>query len=400
MTFPRSLALLSLAMALTPLLGCPRKRAEDAAGKAPSAATSRSAAFAGVRFGTYAVVDKQQGGMVAGTFSVPQDWSAVSAVKWDMTAGNSPAQLSARMSAPDGSSWVEYFPTEVFDWVQPEYQRTRPGTRNFGMIYYPHINVETAMRKFVIERYRGKAQDLQIVGFRSIPNLATALGKPPVKGDSLAARIRYTSAGHTIDEELFCILTADNPVASHSPVGTGYEHHRVLGYVHSMGAWDGKLDGLHPLLGFIAASFNPNPAWQATVAQVGQQIGDRFNRQLAKGYRQIAAAGARSRQISANNDAFLARMDAQRVASNQASEQRRQAANSAGSDSDKSNDGFDQYIRGTEKMADPYWGTSERSYNSQYHWTDGYGNYQDSNDATFDPNKHSNVNWQQMQPAK
>jgi hypothetical protein len=41
-------------------------------------------------------------------------------------------------------------------------------------------------------------------------------------------------------------------------------------------------------------------------------------------------------------------MDAQRVASNHASEQRRQAANSAGSDYDRANDGFDQYIRGTE----------------------------------------------------
>jgi hypothetical protein len=400
MTFPRSIALLSLAVALTPLLGCPRKRTEEPAGKGASVPGSRIASFADVRFRPYAVVDRQQGGMIAGTFSVPQDWTAASDVKWDMTAANYPVQMSARMSAPDGSAWVETFPTELFDWVQPEYQRTRPGTRNFGMIYYPHINVETAMRQFVIARYRGKAQDLQIVGFRSIPNLASALGKPPVKGDSLAARIRYKSAGHTVDEELFCILTVDNPVASHSPVGTGYEHHRVLGYVHSMGAWDGKLDGLHPLLGFIAASFNPNPAWEATVAQVGRQIGDRFNRQLARGYRQIAAAGARSRQISANNDAFLARMDAQRAASNQASEQRRQAANSAGGEYDKANDGFDQYIRGTEKMADPYWGTSERSYNSQYHWTDGYGNYHDSNDPTFDPNKHSNVNWQQMQPAK
>ena len=338
--------------------------------------------------------------MVVGTFSVPQDWTAVSDVKWDKSSASNPAQMSARISAPDGSSWMQAFPAELFDWVQPEYQRTRPGTRNFGMIYYPHINVETAMKQFVIARYRGKVQDLQIVGYRSIPNLASALGKPVMKGDSLAARIRYKSAGHTVDEELFCLLGVDSPVASHSPVGTAYEHHRVLAYVHSMGAWDGKLDALHPLLGYIVASFNPNPAWQESVAQVSRQIGERFNRQLAKGYREIAAAGARSRQISANNDAFLARIDSQRVASNRASEQRRQAANSAGGEYDKANDGFDQYIRGTERMADPYWGTSERSYNSQYHWTDGYGNYQDSNDATFDPNKHSNVNWQQMQPAK
>lgn len=370
MTSLRPMVLISLAVALIPLLGCSRKRTEVSAGKVASGPSGLAASFSDVRFQPYAVVDKQQNGMVAGTFSVPQGWTATSEVKWDMTAANGPAQMSARMVAPDGSAWVEAFPTEVFDWVQPEYQHTRPGTRNLGMIYYPHINVEIAMKKFVIERYRGRVSALQILGFRSIPNLATALGKPPIKGDSLAARIRYQLSGHTVDEELFCMLTADNPVASHSPVGTGYEHH------------------------------GPNPAWQATVAQVGQQIADRFNRQLAKGYRQIAAAGALSRRISADNDAFIARMDSQRAAANQASAQRRQAANSAGGEYDKSNDGFDQYIRGTERMADPYWGTSERSYNNQYHWTDGYGNYQDSNDPNFDPNKHSNVNWQQMQPAK
>jgi len=400
MTYDRSIAVLSLAIGLAPLLGCPRKRAQDAVGQPASTAASRTAQFADVHFRTYAVVDKQQGGMVAGTFGVPADWTALSDVTWDKSAVGLPVRMSARLSAPDGSAWVESFPTELFDWIQPEYQRTRPGTRNFGMISYPHINVQTAMKQFVIARYRGKVQDLQIVGYRAIPNLASALGKPALKGDSLAARIRYKAAGHTVDEELFGLLAVDNPVASHSPVGTVYEHHRVLAYIHSMGAWDGKLDGLHPLLGFIAASFNPNPAWQATVAEVSRQIGERFNRQLAKGYREIAAAGARSRQISANNDAFLARMDAQRVASNRASEQQRQAASRASGAMDKANDDFDQYIRGTERMADPYWGTSERSYNSQYHWTDGYGNYQDSNDATFDPNKHSNVNWQQMQPAK
>ena len=60
------------------------------------------------------------------------------------------------------------------------------------------------------------------------------------------------------------------------------------------------------------------------------------------------------------------------------------------------NDSFDQYIRGTERMEDPYWGTSEHSYNNQYHWTDGYGNHQHSNDPSFDPNTNSNRNWRRM----
>jgi len=399
MTFARSIAGVALALGLMPMLGCSRRPPGGPAGRVPATA-SHGGNFAGMHFRTHAVLDKQQGDMVVGTFAVPQDWAAVSEVKWTPSDAMNPARMSARMSAPDGSAWIESFPPEVFDWLQPEYQRKRRGSHAFGMTYYPHINVQTAMKEFVIARYRGKVQDLQIVGYRPLPNLATALGKPALPGDSLAARIRYKSSGHIVDEELFCLLGVDNPVASHSPVGTGYEHHRVLEYVHSMGAWDGKLDTLHPLLGFIAASFNPNPAWRASVTQVTRQFAQQFNRQLARGYRQIAAAGARSRQISANSDAFLARIDAQRTASNRESEQRHQAANSAERGLDKSNDDFDQYIRGTEKMADPYWGTSERSYNSQYHWTDGYGNYQDSNDVTFDPNKNSNVNWQQMQPAR
>lgn len=121
---------------------------------------------------------------------------------------------------------------------------------------------------------------------------------------------------------------------------------------------------------------------------------------LAVSYRGIAAAAARSRQISANSDAFLARIDSQRVASNHAFEQQREASNTASESNDKMNDQFDQYIRGTEKMEDPYWATSERSYNNQHHWTDGNGSYQDTNDGSYDPNQHLNGNWQLMQPAK
>ena len=50
-------------------------------------------------------------------------------------------------------------------------------------------------------------------------------------------------------------------------------------------------------------------------------------------------------------------------------------------------------------MADPYWGTSNHSYTNKYHWTDGSGNYQHSNDPNFNPNQNSNGNWQQMQSA-
>jgi hypothetical protein len=399
----RSMAFSLLRFGLVLAAGCSRGGGTGKAAAPSASAKAPNRAFAGVKFHPFVVVDQEQGNLATGAFNVPDGWLADGKVTWDYSSANLPARMSARFAAPDGSAWVESFPVELFSWVEPQPRLVKPtpiGKRVLGQINYPHINVLTVMRQFLIGRYRGRVQDLKIVGFRSIPNLAKVMGQPPIDGDSLAARVRYTLGGRPADEEFFCLLVKDHPIASHSPVGTAYEHHRLLVYAHSMGAIDGKLDALHPLLGYIAASFRGNPEWEKNRERVARQIAERFNRGLAASYRGIAAAAARSRQISANSDAFLARIDSQRAASNQAFEQQRQASNAASESNDKMNDQFDQYIRGTEKMDDPYWGTSERSYNNQYHWTDGNGSYQDTNDGSYDPNQHLNGDWQLMQPAK
>ena len=66
---------------------------------------------------------------------------------------------------------------------------------------------------------------------------------------------------------------------------------------------------------------------------------------------------------------------------------------------DKSHENFSQYMRGTEKMQDPYWGESDQSYDYQYHWTDGYGSYKHSNDLGDNPNIGATQNWTLMQPV-
>ncbi len=59
-------------------------------------------------------------------------------------------------------------------------------------------------------------------------------------------------------------------------------------------------------------------------------------------------------------------------------------------------------MRGTTRMEDPYWDTSDRDSNYRYHWTDGQGNYRASNDASFDPNigTGGGPNWQRMESAR
>jgi putative membrane protein len=340
--------------------------------------------FSRTTFHPYAILDKAQGGLRVSTIAVPDGWTATSRVVWTYAATSWPVQVGARFAAADGSAWLETFPAECFYWLEPPDRSTRVGAKSLGMIHRPGLGARDAMT-WLIARTRGGAKNFHVVGFRPIPNLAAALGKPAFAGDSVAARVRYTENGHTVDEEFFLVL-GGNRIPYHGPQGTSYENHRVLAYAHSMGARDGRLDGLHPLLGYMMSSIQLDPVWDRRRQQIQSQLTAQFDRNLAAGYSRIAAAGALSRQISANNDAMIASMDAQRAASN------RSAAHTS--------DSFSQYIRGTERMQDPYWGTSEHSYTEKYHWTDGQGGYQHSNDAGFNPNVGGTGNWQLMQPAK
>jgi len=340
--------------------------------------------FSSTTFHALPVVDRQQGGLAVGILAVPDGWTAASNVRWNYADSSWPFQWSSRIAAPDGSAWLEIFPAECFYWLEPADRSTRVGAKSLGMIHRPGIGAKDAMT-WLIARHRGGARNLHVVGFRPIPNLAAALGKPAFPGDSVAARVRYEKDGHPVDEEFFLVLGA-NRIPYHGPQGTSYENHRILAYAHSMGARDGRLDALHPLLGFVVSSFRPDPVWEQRRAQVQGRLNEQFNRNLAAGYSRIAAAGALSRQISANNDRMISTMDAQRASRNAAM--------------DRVNDNFSQYIRGTERMQDPYWGTSEHAYTEKYHWTDGQGNYRHSNDAGFDPNVGGTGNWQLMQPAK
>ena len=371
----------------SPAAGAAAAPGDDAParGSAKNASRRDSSPFSRTKFEAYPVIDKAQGGMVVGTIAVPEEWTASSNIEWTYANVSFPMRMSARIAAPDGSAWLEWYPGELFYWLEPRDTSVAVGGRSLGMIHRPGIGVQEAMHRFVLARYRGRAQNLQVLGYRPIGNLARALGQPPMEGDSIAARVRYVLGGRTVDEEFFAILTNVIRIPYHGPQGTTYEYHRTLSYVHSMGAADGKLDGLHPLLGFVAASWRADPVWQRHAQQVCQQLADQFNRNLAAGYARIAAAGRLSRSISANNDAMIRSIEAQRQATNQSQ--------------DRINDNFSQYIRGTERMQDPYYGTSEQSYTNKYHWTDGSGNYQHSNDPNFNPNNGSNTNWQRMQPS-
>src|SRR5262249_19233328 len=148
---------------------------------------------------------------------------------------------------------------------------------------------------------RGRMQNLQVVGTRPVRGLAEAFHVPPAPGEAMAVRLRYSVGGHTADEDVLAMLGSGNRIPYTGPQGTWYESHRPLTFAHAVGATDGKLESLYPLLGFIATSLKIDPAWEAHRDQVLQVLAAEFNRRIAQGYAQIQAAAQMSRTISANN---------------------------------------------------------------------------------------------------
>jgi hypothetical protein len=150
---------------------------------------------------------------------------------------------------------------------------------------------------------------------------------------------------------------------------------------------------MRPLLGYIAHSFEVDRVWDEHQQAVMKQLTDAYNRYLAAGYAQIAAAGQLSRAISANNDAMIRSMDAQRAASAARSSSPSDAGTHAAED-------FDRYIRGTELVEDSSGQQTEQSSLYSYHWTDGFGTFVHSNDSNFDPNNTSNVPYEKTKPVR
>ncbi len=352
-----------------------------------------------MQFRTERIPDPQQNNITIATISVPVQWRVTSQVRWNYNDVSQPIRWFVRVESPDRSAWLELFPIELFYWLDPVRSPVAVGGRSLGMVHAPGIKMQDALRNYVIAPYRGRNPNLQVVNASALDpaRLTNAFGQPAVQGEAAMVKVRYTFNGQPAEEDFYGILSAPNRIAYTGGQGTSYEWHRVLLDVHSIGATNGQLQSMYPLLGYIATSIRVDPAWEQHRKRVQDTLNALFNAEMARGASQIAAAGAASRAISANNDAMLGSMQAARAAQAQRDAAQRASAGAAGG-----SDGFSQYIRGTEKMKDPYWGESEQSSASRYHWTDGSGNYRSSNDPGFNPNigTGGGVTWQRMEPAR
>ena len=388
------------------------------------------AGAANTEFESCFVVDPYFKNMPALGMEIPRGWRASSALKWalgdivDVSDFDFPVNVWVRVEDPATGSAYEQFPTINFSYV--------PGAMPMGMPSLPSLggmlsglfggkrpaaaappapagpprmtgaikaipgSAVDAIVKFLLPRYR-TLPDLRVTGTIMPPELveqAKQLAQPNVPTEPAGVRVEYTIAGRAFEEEITGVLRRWE-VPSTGPMGTIVQTNWHLYGPVGMRAPAGTLASVRPLMTRAMGLNRINPEWIKLRDQVTMQIQQQANALWQQGYDQIAAAGAMSRQIHANSEAFLQSFEAHRQQANAEWNQNRAAAQAAGN-ARSATAGFDDYIRGVNTYEDPYWGQSQHSIDHDYAWTDGSGNYKYSNDASFDPNIGATQSWQLM----
>jgi hypothetical protein len=364
--------------------GCTRS-----ANTASSAGGAAGPVIDNEHFTVRTLIDRQQGGLTLAAFMAPAGWPDRSEVIWNYANTSNPVTAAVKVENPASLEAFYLFPSLDLFWLQPDTGHFGNGQNVGGLLHQRPMPPAATLAAF-IQQARHGFPNLRLIGSKDLPNLPAVLHLPASPNQrGIGVKVTYDINGRPAEEEFYAVYYAVD-IPYDGPQGRTWQRDWGLKFLHSFRAPRGDLDRRRPVFAAIAKSFRPNPAWTQRQAAINAYLTEQFNRQLQAGYDQIAAAGRLSRQISANNDAMLASIDARLQASR----------SSSGGAGRSANDKFDDYIRGVTTTDDPYYGTSQHSSNESFHWTDGYGSYRNSNDASYNPGQSENGNWTLMPQSR
>lgn len=345
------------------------------------------------------ILDTQMGsGMPVAAVRHPAHWQARSQVVWDMQRHSLPLRVFANLFDPTTGDWVEFFPATAFYWLEPNWGFGRPGQEDGGITLMPPMSAADAIVKWILPHYRAQGvTGLKIVNIQAVdPQRLRTPGSSAMQGvtqEAVCVRFEYSANGRNLEEEIYGLKTTNPGIPTYGAAGMIVQHNWGFDRLFSFGATKGRLEASRDTAWRIVSSVRMNPQWERLYSTILQQIVQQFNANLQAGYDQIAAAGALSRQISANNDALLHQMEQQRQAANLAEQQRRHSNQQTYTTADA----FSDMIMGRDTYDDPYYPNgSQHGFHDEV-WTDGQGNYEYRDNGDADPNVGSNRTWTLMQ---
>jgi hypothetical protein len=306
---------------------------------------------------------------------VPAGWKIHGGVVWrhDLSVL---ATLSMRITNPDGSEALEFFPITPYAW-NPSGVGFGFGTGSnyLGNIVLQPLDASSYLQQVFLPQYR-RQLNVQIVQQETLPKVAQAVAMSlQEKGyDTVRAerpRLEYQEAGKWMQEDLFYVLAY-----GHFPTGIFWSADRL----YSFKAPKGQLDKRAVLFQAVVSSLEVNPSW--------------FNK-----YLQVAGMWQQNVMDSIRNAGLLSRYIAQTYG--EISAINRQAWENYQTSSNRINRQFSEHIRGVETYHNVIEGRPvELPSGHREVWANPNGEYILSNNANFNPNVGSVQTWQRLGQAR
>jgi hypothetical protein len=351
-----------------------------------TATTVGSVASANVlTFVTYKYIDPMTG-IEAFRLLIPKGWKAEGRIAWSANPAL-PAQSRFRFYNPKGTEELNFFPTQAYFWTNNRLflSTNPPGTLRFGTLVMRPVDLHTAFTKSIVPQIRKGARGMRIIEEKEVPELAEiARGEPAAGVHNFAEagkiRIQYES-GKPMEEEIYAAVSqfvTDMPGSGFT--GSYFINYWYIDYLFSFKAERGGLNPRSRLFQMMIYSVKVNPQWYAKVVNVKEML----VQQAIRGIKAVGRIGE-----------MVARAGSEMRAEQMRSWEQRQQAQ------DRIAQNFSDYIRGVERFHDPLAGKEvELPAGYGRAWANNLGEYIVSDSPSYNPNIGSNLQWQELTPAK
>jgi hypothetical protein len=342
----------------------------EAAQSGPPRTPASTATGPTMRFTRLSVKDPKMSNMEAVSFLIPVGWKTEGGVQW-FPDYSIQANLLMRVSDPKTGGTIEFLPLQNFTWLTQMVVPMQPGTNYLGNILWPPISdppqfIQTFYGSTALPQLRSA----RIVANEDLPKIAAqvaAMNGGQSSAKSGRVRYEYQVGGQPWEEDVYVTL-----VYWPTQMGAIWS----VSSAHSFRAPKGQLAHLTPVMNTTINSLRLSPEWYGGYMYVQKLFQDRMKQGIRN-------ARILSDTITRNNEEIRQMF----------SESYRQRCESQ----DRISQKFSEYIRGVETYRNPYEDRPIQlpsGYNDV--WVNRSGEYILSNQAGFDPNVGSNLEWRRM----
>jgi hypothetical protein len=343
--------------------------------------------------------------MPAVSLLIPTDWQFQGDTNYAATFGGcheNSVQVSFRAASPDGRMAIEMFPSYTWQWsddanaVQMMRMSSQQAGRSGGRPCeaLPAMTAGEYLRRMVIPKARPNAQVVAVEPqpdvaqqaqeqARQYQQTAAQMGmQARIRADAARARLQYNLNGQAVEEWLTAVTYAAGVPGPSLNMRTG-QMGQTMYYtcgaysIMAMRAPQGELASKEKFFTIVRSTVHTEPEWNARVTQVLQNMAASDSK------------GASDRSaIIAQNGRDIGNIIHQTYENTSKAQERSQEK-------------FDQYIRGVETYRNPSTGeTFELSNQYAHAWVNGTNEYILTDSAFFNPNSTLAGHWTEAVPVQ